>query len=77
MAPLHLVIGEDELLELKRQSLSFKENADRLGLPVMLRTLPDHHHFSILDELANPDGSLTRELLRLISETKQSDRQKA
>jgi arylformamidase len=77
MARLHLVVCDDELLELKRQSLSFKENADRLGLPVTLRTLPGHHHFSILDELANPDGTLTYELLRLISEAQPSNRQKA
>jgi arylformamidase len=67
MAPLHLAVGGDELTELKRQSASFKEMADSLGLPVSLRILPGHHHFSMLDELANPDGALTAELLRLIS----------
>ena len=38
----------------------------RRGLPVQLTVLPGHHHFSILDELASPDGALTRELLALI-----------
>jgi arylformamidase len=69
MAPLHLAVGGDELTELKRQSLSFKEMADSRGLPVALRTLPGHHHFSILDELAKADGMLTAELLRLVSGT--------
>ena len=67
MAPLRLAIGMDELTELKRQSLSFKEVADGLRLPVTLRILPGHHHFSILDELAKPDGALTSELLQLMS----------
>jgi hypothetical protein len=29
-------------------------------------TLPGHHHFSILDELARPDGALTDALVDLI-----------
>ena len=77
MAPLHLVVGNDELSELKRQSLNFEEIAESLGLPVTLRTLPGHHHFSILDELASPNGILTYQLLRLISETRHNSRQKA
>jgi arylformamidase len=36
------------------------------GLPVTLTTLPGHHHFSILDELASPDGALTDALMDLI-----------
>ena len=32
-----------------------------------LTVLPGHHHDSILDELARPDGALTRELVRLVS----------
>jgi arylformamidase len=67
MAPLHLAVGGDELSELKRQSVSFNEMANGLGLPVSLRILPGHHHFSILDELAKPGGMLTAELLGLIS----------
>jgi arylformamidase len=65
MAPLRLAVGGNELSELKRQSVSFEEAASRLSLPVSLRILPDHHHFSMLDELAKPDGMLTAELLRL------------
>ncbi len=66
MAPLTLAVGSDELAELRRQSTSFKDVADTLGLPMTLRVLPGHHHFSILDELARADGALTQELLRLI-----------
>jgi hypothetical protein len=35
-------------------------------LPVTLTTLPGHHHFSILDQLARPDGTLTDALVNLI-----------
>jgi arylformamidase len=65
MAPLALAVGEDELPELKRQSTSFKDAADALGVPMMLWVSPGHHHFSILDDLASADGALTHELLRL------------
>ena len=74
MAPLALAVGSDELAELKRQSASFKDIADTLELPVTLQVLPDHHHFSILDELARADGALTRELLRLVARDSQDGR---
>ena len=67
MAPLALAVGSDELPELKRQSTSFKDIADTLGVPMTLQVLPGHHHFSILDELATADGALTRAVLGLIA----------
>ena len=74
MAPLALAVGGDELTELKRQSTSFKEVADTLGVPMTLRVLSGHHHFSILDELARADGALTHELLRLVAGDPQDGR---
>jgi arylformamidase len=70
MAPLHVAVGGDELSELRRQSSYFKQIADNLGLPVSSQTLPGHHHFSILEELAKPDGRLCHKLLELISATR-------
>ena len=67
MAPLRIAVGKNELPELKRQSFDFKEIADRRGLPVTLRVMPNHHHFSILEEIAKPDGLLTDQLLGLVS----------
>ena len=64
--PLRLAVGGHELPELRRQSETFAREARARGLPVRLTVLPGHHHFSILDELASPDGALTRELLALI-----------
>lgn len=65
-APQTLAVGGNELSELQRQSAVYAEAARRLGLPVKLRTLPGHHHFSILDELAEGDGILTHELMSII-----------
>ena len=56
-----------ELPELQRQSTSFQGVADSLGVAMALTVLPGHHHDSILDELARPDGALTSELVRLVS----------
>ena len=66
LAPLTAAVGGDELPELQRQSTNFKDIADSLGVAMTLRILSGHHHYSILDELARPDGALTDELVRLV-----------
>jgi len=66
-APLRLAVGGAELPELKRQSETFASEARARGLPVELTALAGHHHFSILDEIARPDGALVRELGRLVA----------
>ena len=38
---------------------------ERTGMPPRVIDLPGHHHFSLLDELANPQGVLAREATRL------------
>jgi arylformamidase len=63
---LHLFVGGAELPELKRQSGDYAAAARLRGLPISLTTLPGHHHFSILDELARPDGRLTVAIVNLI-----------
>ena len=65
-APHCLAVGGDELSELQRQSADYTAAAVRQNLSIKLKTLPGHNHFSILDELANPDGALTRELVKLV-----------
>jgi arylformamidase len=64
--PIKLFVGAAELPQLKRQSEDYAKTACGSGLPVTLTTLPGHHHFSILDELARPDGALTEALANLI-----------
>jgi len=36
-------------------------------VPARLSVLPGRHHFSIMEEIARPDGALTRELVELIA----------
>jgi arylformamidase len=64
--PLMLFVGGNELPELKRQSEDYAAAARARGLPVSLDILPGLHHFSILDEIARPDGALTKALLELV-----------
>jgi arylformamidase len=66
LPPIKLFVGADELPELKRQSGDYAKAARERGLPVTLTALPGHHHFSILDELAHPDGALTDALVDLV-----------
>jgi len=66
LAPLALAVGGAELPELQRQSTSLQAVAEARGVPLALQVLPGHHHYSILDELARPDGALTHELARLV-----------
>ena len=68
--PLRLTVGGAELPELKRQSEIYADAARARGLPVRLSVLQGHHHFSILDEIANPEGALTRDLVDLIAAAK-------
>ena len=65
LPPLELFVGGNELPELKRQSQDYIVAAKIRELPANLTVLPGHHHFSILDELAAPEGALTRKLVEL------------
>jgi arylformamidase len=64
--PLMLFVGGDELPELKRQSQDYAAACRAKGLPVSLDTLPGLNHFSVLDQLAKPDGALARALVDLV-----------
>jgi arylformamidase len=66
-APLRLAVGGTELPELRRQSETYASEARARGVPVELIELAGHHHFSILEEIARPDGALVRELGRLVA----------
>jgi arylformamidase len=68
--PLWVTAGANELPELRRQSREFAAAGIARGLPFRHRELPGHHHFSILDEIAKPDGSITTMLADLIATAK-------
>ena len=72
LASQRLVVGGNELAELQRQSRDYAAAAKAQNLDVTARILPGHHHFSILDELAKPDGEITNELAKLIAQTSEA-----
>jgi len=64
-APLVVTVGLGELPELIRQSEEFAATWRKHGLPGEYVPLTGHDHFSILDELARPDGKLVAALKTL------------
>jgi acetyl esterase/lipase len=64
--PLAVAYGARELPELRRQSEDFAAAWSRAGLTGTLQPVPDHDHFSVLDELEQPDGRLVTMLLALV-----------
>jgi arylformamidase len=66
--PLHVSVGGAELPELQRQSRDYAAAAQARGQPARLSVLASHHHFSIMDELARPDGALVGQLRELIAQ---------
>lgn len=64
--PVHLTVGMNETDEFHRHMGQYAAALDSAGVSVSAETLPDHHHFSIITELANPQSSLTLRLLSLM-----------
>jgi arylformamidase len=64
-APLVVTVGLGELPELIRQSEEFATAWQKRGLPGQYLPLAGHDHFSILDELAQPEGKLVAALTTL------------
>lgn len=66
-APLVVTVGLDELPELIRQSEEYAAAWQKAGLKGRYLPVAAHEHFSILEELARPDGKIfgaLRELAR-------------
>ena len=59
--PVTIAYGKEELPELCRQSEAYAKAVKH----AKLLALPGHNHFTILEELASPDGALTREVVAL------------
>ena len=58
--PFRIFVGGDELPELRRQSEEYVQALRARGLPATLKLLAGQNHFSIMEELARPDGALTQ-----------------
>lgn len=65
--PLVVAYGSAELPELQRQSQEFASARAAAKLPGRTAALAGHNHFSILEELASPDGALTTLLREMIA----------
>jgi arylformamidase len=64
--PACLAVGRDELPEMLRQTSDYYQAWIGGGLPGWQAVLDGVDHFTILDELADPNGRLTAALLRLL-----------
>lgn len=64
-APLVVTVGLGELPELIRQSAEYAEAWTKRGLPGRYLPLANHEHFSILEELARPEGAILAALKEL------------
>ena len=64
-APLVVTVGLGELPELERQSEDYAAEWQRGGLNGTYLPIPEHDHFSILEELASPKGAILDALKEL------------
>jgi arylformamidase len=64
-SPTCFAVGEDELPEMLRQTADYLDAWVSARLPGWPATLSGVNHFSIMDELADPDGRLTAAVVRL------------
>lgn len=66
-APLIVAYGGAELPELQRQSSDYAAAWTKAGLPCRMLPLAGHNHFTILEELARPEGALTTVVRELVA----------
>jgi arylformamidase len=62
--PMVVTVGGKELPEFKRQAADYQKALAAKGLRGELTELTEHDHFSILEELAAPEGKLTEMVRR-------------
>jgi arylformamidase len=64
--PFMVAYGQRELPAFRSQSEEFHKGWVAAGLTGQLLPLPGHHHHSVLDELYEPEGTLSRALADLL-----------
>jgi acetyl esterase/lipase len=69
MKQLSLVVGGAELPLLRKQTADFAGHRVRYGLPVTYQEIPGADHFSIMKEMASPDGRITMLIRQLFERT--------
>lgn len=66
--PVTVAFGDAERPEIRRQGEDFQALLIGHGYPARLLPVPDTDHFSVLETLAHPDGTLCRALVTLVEE---------
>jgi len=65
--PLILSVGGLETDDFQRQSAEYAARWQSTGFPLEVINMPGFHHYSVIDELANPASPLNRAVIRQIS----------
>ncbi len=65
--PVALAVGGNELPELIRQSRDYAAAREKAGAPVTLDVIAGRDHFTIVDEVAAPDGVITSRIAALLA----------
>jgi arylformamidase len=65
--PVTLAYGGAELPELQRQSRDYAAALAHAGIGAALLPIAGHNHFTILEELARPDGALVRAVQAIVA----------
>jgi arylformamidase len=68
-APFDVAFGSRELAAYREQATTFQAALSDAGVPSRLLALEGHHHHSVLDELFEPRGLLTRRLSAMASQS--------
>ena len=63
--PVCFAVGADELPEMRRQTQDYYVRWNAAKLAGWDLVVPGTNHFSVMDEMADPDGSLTAAIVRL------------
>src|SRR6202034_4661384 len=56
--PMALVVGDAELPLLRKQTADFAAYRAKSGSPVIYEEIPGTNHFTIMDEMAQPNGRI-------------------
>jgi len=59
LKPMALTVGAAELPLLRKQTADFVSYRAKHGLPVTYEEIPGANHFTIMDEMAKPEGRIT------------------
>lgn len=64
--PLHLLVGDDETVEYRRQSVRMFERAEAAAVDATLTFVPRRHHASLVADLAEPHSVASAAVQRFV-----------